>query len=193
MKAKKEEKQAAKGQCKKEDKKIARLNEQIETLSAEKDEIFEKLQRVSAEFANYQKRMAKQVSDSMAYEKESVIKSILPVLDNFEHTLTGAEKVSDAKELLKVVQTIYEQMISILKNHGIEQLESLGKPFDPATHEAMMQRAEADCDDGIVLQEFRKGYKLGGRVIRPGKVIVNKKAQPKQESDDGRQDVIEEN
>jgi len=193
MKAKKEEKQAAKSQSKKEVKKIDKLNEQIETLAAEKNEIFEKLQRVSAEFANYQKRMAKQVSDSMAYEKESVIKSILPIMDNFEHTLAGADKITDTKELLKAVEMIYEQMVSILKNHGIAQLESLGKPFDPATHEAMMQQNDADSDDGIVLQEFQKAYKLGDRVIRPGKVIVNKKAQPAQESDDSQEEAVEEN
>jgi len=163
------------------DKKTHKLNEQIETLEKEKNETFEKLQRVSAEFMNYQKRVSKQISDAVSYEKESMIKSLLPVLDNFDHTLTGAENIDDVESLLKGVKIIYDQMISILKSHGIEQVASVGEQFEPATHEAMMQRAETDVEDGVILEEFQKGYKLNGRVIRPGKVIVNKKTEQKQE------------
>jgi len=65
-------------------------------------------------------------------------------------------------------------MLDILKSHGVEQIKALDEEFDPALHQAMMQKAEPDKEDNIVLEEFQKGYKLNGRVIRPSKVIVNK-------------------
>ncbi len=149
--------------------------EQIDKLQAEKDELFAKLQRISADYANYQKRSAKQVSESVAYEKELVIKSILPVLDNLEHTLGGAEDIEDIESLCKGVKIIYDQMLSILKSYGVEQMDSVGQKFDPSCHEAMIQRAEPDKEEAVVLEEFQKGYRLGQKVLRPGKVIVNKK------------------
>jgi len=155
--------------------KLHRLHEQIDKLQAEKDELFAKLQRVSADYINYQKRSAKQIYESIAYEKEMIIKSLLPVLDNFEHTLNGAEGVEDIESFRKGVKIIYDQMLSILKSHGVEQIGSVGQKFDPSYHQAMMQRTESDKEDGIILEEFQKGYRLGDKVLRPGRVVVNKK------------------
>ena len=153
---------------------LEELRAQVEDLQKEKDELFEKLQRVSADYANFQKRAPKQVADTISYEKEKIIKTLLPALDNFEHTLQNAHSAEDVDVLAKGIQIIYDQMLDILKSHGIEQIEALGEKFDPALHEAMTQRGEPDRDENIVLEEFQKGYKLNGRVIRPSKVIVNK-------------------
>ena len=155
--------------------KLHRLYEQIDKLRAEKDELFAKLQRLSADYMNYQKRSAKQISESITYEKETIIKALLPVLDNFEHTLNGAEGIEDIESLHKGVKIIYDQMLSILKSYGVEQIGSVGQKFDPSYHQAMLQRAESDKEDGIILEEFQKGYRLGEKVLRPGRVIVNKK------------------
>jgi len=161
---------------------IKELQQQLNDLQKEKDEIFEKLQRVSADYANYQKRVPKQISDTIAYEKEMIIKSLLPALDNFEHTLQSFSLVQDKNEqsnedvsvFVKGVQIIYDQMLDILKSHGVEHIKALGETFDPALHEAIMQKTESDREENIVLEEFQKGYKLNGRVIRPSKVVVNK-------------------
>lgn len=153
---------------------LEELRAQIEELQKEKEEIFSKLQRVSADYANFQKRAPKQIADTISYEKENIIKSLLPALDNFEHTLQNAHVAEESGVLLKGVQIIYDQMLGILKSHGVEQIEALSEMFDPALHEAMTRRAEADREDNVVLEEFQKGYKLNGRVIRPSKVIVNK-------------------
>ncbi|MBN2181580.1 MAG: nucleotide exchange factor GrpE [Sedimentisphaerales bacterium] len=151
-----------------------KLRETIEDLLREKEELFEKLQRVSADYANFQKRVPKQIADSVAYEKEMIIKSLLPALDNFEHTLQNSDSAEDVSVLAKGIRIIYDQMLDILKSHGVEQMETLGENFDPALHEAMMQRSDPEKENNVVLQEFQKGYRLNGRVIRPGKVIVNK-------------------
>ncbi|MFA6186819.1 MAG: nucleotide exchange factor GrpE [Phycisphaerae bacterium] len=158
----------------KKDKHHNKLSEQIEKLTAEKDEVFAKLQRVSADYMNYQKRSARQVSEAIAYEKESVIKSLLPVLDNFEHSVCGGEKLEDAESLRKAIKMLYDQFLAILKNHGIEQITSVGGKFDPVCHQAMMNRTESDKEDFAILDEFQKGYRLGEKVLRPARVVVNK-------------------
>jgi len=137
--------------------------------------------RVSADYANYQKRAPKQIADCISYEKEKIIKSLLPVMDNFEHTLQNAKSADDIEVVIKGVQIIYDQMLDILKSHDVEQIRAIGEKFDPALHQAMMQRAEDGRQEDDILEEFQKGYKLNGRVIRPTKVIVNKLPQPQQE------------
>jgi molecular chaperone GrpE len=162
----------------------------IESLRAEKDELFAKLQRVSADYANYQKRVPKQITDSIAYEKERVIKTLLPALDNFEHTLQNAHSAENVDVLLKGIRIIYDQMLDILKYHNVEQIEALGEKFDPALHQAMTRQSNPDKAEDTVLEEFQKGYKLNGRVIRPSMVIVNK-FQEQQPGDDVKDQLAE--
>ena len=191
MKRAKEEKPKAEGPQKADEKRaklkkgeLEQLRQQLNDVQNEKDELFEKLQRVSADYANFQKRVPKQIADTICYEKEKIIKTLLPALDNFEHTLQSFNLVQDKKTqsaenadvLIKGVRIIYEQLLDILKSHGVEQIKAQGENFDPALHQAMMQKADSDREENIVLEEFQKGYKLNGRVIRPSKVVVNKQS-----------------
>ena len=158
--------------------------ERAENLQKENEELLAKLQRLGADYANFQKQATKQTSESVEYEKRKIIKTLLPALDNFEHTLQNAESAENADVLIKGIKIIYDQMLDILKSYGVEQIKALGEHFDPALHEAMMQRHEPEQAEDIVLEEFQKGYKLNGRVIRPSKVIVNKPAdeQPQEQT-----------
>ncbi|MFB0555137.1 MAG: nucleotide exchange factor GrpE [Phycisphaerae bacterium] len=174
MKQKRKEKTKTEDSQKETKSELEELRQTIESLQKEKDELFGKLQRVSADYANFQKRVPKQVADTICYEKERIIKTLLPALDNFEHTLQNATSAENADIFVKGIQIIYDQMLDILKLHGVEQIKAPGENFDPAQHEAMMQKTEPEKEDNIVLEEFQKGYKLNGRVIRPSKVIVNK-------------------
>ncbi len=153
------------------------IRSKADKLQKDKDELFAKLQRVSADYDNLQKRTARQIVDTIGYEKEKIIKTILPALDNFEHTLQNAQSAENVDALLKGIQIIYDQMLDILKSHNVEQIKALGEVFDPALHEAMMQKTDKEKEENIVLEEFQKGYTLNGRVIRPSKVIVNKITQ----------------
>ena len=181
MKQKKKEKQTAEDSKKAEHEEtklkkdeFEELRGTIESLQKEKDELFGKLQRVSADYANFQKRVPKQITDTICYEKERIIKTLLPALDNFEHTLQNAHSAENPDVLVKGIRIIYDQLLDILKSHGVEQIEALGEKFDPAVHQAMTQQTNSDKEENIVLEEFQKGYKLNGRVIRPSKVVVNK-------------------
>lgn len=155
----------------------------VENLTGEKDELLAKLQRVSADYANFQRRVPKQVADNIAYEKEKILKTVLPVLDNFEHTLQNANSSDDFDALVKGIRIVYDQMLDVLKVHGVVQIESVGTRFDPSKHEAMMRRTEDDQEDEVVLEEFQKGYRLNDRVLRPSKVVVNKKAEADSQAD----------
>jgi len=164
---------------------LEELREAVESLQKEKDELFAKLQRVSADYANFQKRVPKQIADTLGYEKERLIKTLLPALDNFEHTLQKAHSAEDVDVLVKGVRIIYDQMLDILKSHNVERIEALGTTFDPAVHEAMTQQSDPEKEANIVLEEFQSGYRLNGRVIRPSKVIVNKPKVDRQADQQG--------
>ena len=165
---------------KKEKDKQKKKNE-IEQLNQEKQELFEKFQRLSADYANFQKRAPKQLADSLAYEKDKLVKALLPVMDNFEHTMKNADKAENTEILATAIRIVYDQMLAALKSIGTEQINAAGQKFDPSMHQAMLRQTDPDKEEDIVLEEFQVGYKLDGRVIRPSKVVVNKlpeKPQP---------------
>jgi molecular chaperone GrpE len=165
---------------KKNDKQIHELEEQIEKLTAENQELLDKLQRLSADYTNYQKRVPRQVADSVAYEKKNIVRSLLPSLDNFDHAFTGfnaAHNDEASQNIIKGVRLIFDHMLDALKAIGLDKVSSVGRLFDPSRHEAMMQRTEPDKENGIVLEEYLPCYLLGGEVLRPAKVIVNKLPQ----------------
>ncbi|MBN1125129.1 MAG: nucleotide exchange factor GrpE [Sedimentisphaerales bacterium] len=181
MKKSKEEKKDKQEAMNKLDKKAARIVEELEQkideLSSEKQELLDKYQRLQADYANHVKRTPKQIADSVAYEKRVILLSLLPSLDNFAHALTSARSAKEnqsAEGIVKGVELILQHLLDALKVHGVQQVESLGKPFDPSVHEAVMQRYEEGKPDGIVLEEFQAGYLLNGQTLRPAKVIVNK-------------------
>lgn len=194
MKSKRKEKPKEQKQPSPKDSELEELHNKIDDLQNQKDELFEKLQRVSADYANFQKRAPKQIADSVAYEKENIIKTLLPALDNFEHTLQSAHSAENADDIIKGIQIIYDQMLNILKLHSVEQIKAIGETFDPTLHQAMMRKAEAGKEEDIVLEEFQKGYKLNGRVIRPSKVTVNKlkTEQEVQQAEEGQEEFQEE-
>jgi len=189
MKQKPKEKSDAQKHPRDKTKEAEELRAEIENLRKEKDELFGKLQRVSADYANFQKRSPKQIADSIAFEKERIIKTLLPGLDNLEHTLANAHASESLDVLIKGIRIIYEQMLDILKLHGVEQIKAVDQKFDPALHQAMMRKHDGEKDEDIVLEEFQKGYRLNGRVIRPSKVVVNKAPleQPGRQSEKSQQ------
>jgi len=136
--------------------------------------LFAQYQRLGADYDNFQKRIPRQIADAIGYEKEKIIRSLLPLLDNFDRTLQNAQSAQNADGIIKGIKIICDQMLDVLRSHGVEQVKARGEKFEPTLHEAVTQRDEPGKEDGVILEEFAKGYKLNGRVIRPSKVIVNK-------------------
>lgn len=142
--------------------------------------LFAQYQRLGADYDNFQKRVPRQVADAIGYEKEKIIRSLLPVLDNFDRTLQNAQSAQNADGIIKGIKIICDQMLDVLRSHGVEQIKAGGEKFEPTLHEAVTQTSEPTKEDGVILEEFAKGYKLNGRVIRPSKVLVNKVASKSQ-------------
>ena len=164
-------------------KDVDRHEKEIEELKrqlAEKTELaqgyFNQLQRLQADFENYQKRVEAERGRIAENACETIVSGLLDTLDNFERAVSHLEKLPEDEA--KGVIMVYRNMIDYLKGNGLERIAAAGCQFDPYRHDAIMQ-AEVDgtpdgAGDGTVLEEFQAGYTMKGKVIRPSKVKVAK-------------------
>ncbi|MGZ3861647.1 MAG: nucleotide exchange factor GrpE [Bacteroidia bacterium] len=136
-------------------------------------ELNDKYLRLYAEFDNFRKRSMRERADYLKYAGEEVFKDILPVVDDFERGLKAAESATEVKDVTGGVQLIYNKLTSILKQKGIEMMDSKGKDFDPETMEAITNIPAPTPElKGKVVDEVEKGYLMNGKVIRFAKVVV---------------------
>jgi molecular chaperone GrpE len=139
---------------------------------------------VHAEMENFKKRQQKLMSEQVCYANERFIKELIPVIDNFSLALqhmndANATENQEIKNLAKGVELITKQLGDVLSRFGVEEVKSLGTQFDPNFHDAVEHREVEKCESGSVVNEFQKGYKLNGRLIRPAKVCVAKNKEQK--------------
>ena len=172
------------GKDKSDDKKVKRLHDELEKAHAETKELQERYLRSAADFENYKKRMAKEAEENRKFAKEELIKAVIPTIDNLERAITHSENNAEAGALLEGIKMIYKQLTDTLAKFGVEQIESLGKPFDPNFHQALMQVKTNESPPNTVVTEVTKGYLLNGRLIRPSMVGVSVREgnEPVQES-----------
>ena len=139
----------------------------------------DRLLRVMAEHDNYKKRALREVSDFQKFANESLIKDMLPIIDNLERAVesSSAAKTSD-HAIVEGVQMTLKEIYKVLERFNLKSLESEGKPFDPNFHQAVLQEETSEHPENTVLKEMQKGYVLHDRLIRPAMVVVSK-AQPK--------------
>uniref|UniRef100_A0A0E0K2B2 GrpE protein homolog n=1 Tax=Oryza punctata TaxID=4537 RepID=A0A0E0K2B2_ORYPU len=150
------------------------LLSKISTLGAELTTERDRILRISADFDNYRKRVEREKLSLMTNVQGEVIESLLPVLDNFERAKTQIKVETERETKINdSYQSIYKQFIEILNSLGVEDVETVGKPFDPMLHEAIMREESVEYEEGVILQEFRKGFKLGERLLRPAMVKVS--------------------
>ncbi len=150
--------------------------DKMKAFQKERDDFKELLQRKQAEFENFQKRSEKEQEEFRKNSNANIIAEFLPFVESFENALEKmrGEKEINREKLLEGISLMEKQLKEFLKKEGLEEIESLGGKFDPSLHEAMMQDKDDEKEDGIVLEEFQKGYLLNGRLLRPSKVKVNK-------------------
>ena len=155
--------------------------EQVAALQAEAAKAKENWVRTAADFENFKKRAAREKIESAQYATAGVLQKVLPVLDNFEAALAAAQTAKDAKNdsFQSGVAMIQQQLKNVLLESGLEEIDALGKPFDPNLHEAISQQESADVPEGNVLLQLRKGYKFKDRLLRAATVIVAKKPEAK--------------
>ena len=145
-----------------------------EQVLAEFQEINAKYLRLYAEFDNYKKRVSKDKEELIKYGNESLLYEILPFIDHLEMALKHASnEVSSG--LVQGVEITLRELKKTLEKFGLTAIEADGKPFDPVVHHAMSQVERNDTEDNTVVEEFRRGYMLRDKVLRPALVAVSKK------------------
>nr|WP_272508149.1 nucleotide exchange factor GrpE [Salinibacter ruber] len=158
---------------------VEALREEVDGLKAEREELNERLLRKAAELENVRRRMDREKKRRHVAGKETVLESMLEVLDDFERSLDAAQDLDvsedpeSAYETLKGgVEMVYRKFQNQLQSLGVEPIEAEGQPFDEQLHEAMMRQPSDDVEPGNVLQEVQKGYTMGDRVLRHSRVVV---------------------
>ncbi|MGY0692870.1 nucleotide exchange factor GrpE [Virgibacillus sp. FSP13] len=156
-----------------DESKMETLKEEMENVKQEKDDLYQKLLRSQAEFENFKKRSQKEKEKERKYKSQDLVNELLPALDNFERALN--QEVTEAnKSFVEGITMVYNQLKDALKNQGVEEIEAVGKTFDPNLHHAVMQIEDDEMESNSVVEELQKGYILKDRVIRPAMVKVNK-------------------
>ena len=150
--------------------KLKKQHEEIQRLTQELAEKNDKYLRAFADYQNYQKRMEKEL---LICEDEQKKKYLSEILD-FEDLLKKAYEDADPKTGLKLLLSNLEKF---LEKEGVTYIECKGKPFDHTVHHAISTVEPKDCEDGTVVEEIKKGYRLGGKLLRPCQVIVAKKKE----------------
>ena len=154
---------------------IKELEVKLEAANQEISQNYDLFLRASAELENYKKRSAREMDEFRKYANESLLKEILPALDNLERAIDSSSKdKSTNNSVVEGVDMTLKEIFRVFEKFAVKPIESLGKPFDPAFHQAMMQEKAEDVEENIVLKELQKGYTIHGRLLRPAMVVVSK-------------------
>ncbi len=129
--------------------------------------------RNAAELDNFRKRAAREAQETRAYANADLLRAILPVLDNFEMGLEAARAESETSMIFMGMSMVQRQLADFLRDMGVQEVEALGRAFDPNLHDAVAQEASADVPEGTVLRVTRRGYKLKDRLLRAASVVVS--------------------
>jgi molecular chaperone GrpE len=153
---------------------LEKLREQLEEKTKQCDEYFDMLQRTAAEYDNFRKRTAKEKEVLYSEALGDVIAAFLPVIDNIERALGACSQNNeeDEQSIKEGINLIYRQINDILKKLGVKEIKSVGEVFDPKVHDAVMHIEDESYEDGIVVEEFQKGYIYKDKVIRHSVVKV---------------------
>lgn len=144
-----------------------------EQLQKQLDEAEDRYLRLRADFDNFRRRANLDKEAQEKYRAQKLVTELLPVLDNFERALQVTPEHEETKSLLQGIEMVYKTLVSALEKEGVEPIETVGKPFDPTIHQAVMTESDESAEPNFVLAELQKGYKLKDRVIRPSMVKVN--------------------
>lgn len=159
------------------------LEKKLKNSELESKQTYDRFLRVSADFENYKKRTAREISEFRKYANESLISEMLNVVDNLERAIissTGNDKVNNC--LVEGVGLTLKEILKVFENYGVKPMESLCKAFDPNFHQAVMQQESEEHPENTVIAELQKGYMIHDRLLRPSMVIVST-AKGKPEND----------
>jgi len=159
---------------KKTDKPLKELEAKLKGVKDEAKQTYDRLLRVSAEFENYKKRSSREINEFRKFANESLIKEMLPVLDNLERAIASSGDDENTNScILEGVDMTLKEILRIFEKFGVKPIESPGKIFDPCFHQAVMQEESEKHPENTVLKELQKGYMIHDRLLRPAMVVVS--------------------
>ncbi len=157
------------------------LKEKLAQVEQERDTFKDQLYRKAADYENFRRQKEREAAAYLKYAEEGVIKKLLPSLDDLERVIKNADKFlannPDAKIYVEGVKLVHQKLLKTLEERGVTRIESLGKKFDVAYHEALTQMPKSDVEPETVVDEFEAGYMLHDKVIRHAKVVVSKEIE----------------
>ncbi|MCK6455955.1 MAG: nucleotide exchange factor GrpE [Phycisphaerae bacterium] len=156
---------------------------QIEQLRQELASLNDKYLRAKAETVNVSRRLNEERAEAVRLAHASFVRDLLKVVDDLERTRTFLKDRSDDDALATGVRMIYDDLMKVLRDHGVEPMESVGRPFDPTRHEALMQQDSTEHPPGTVVAELSRGYMIRDRVLRAARVAVARTPEAKAAAD----------
>ena len=144
---------------------------ELDVALRERGEYLQLAQRTQADFENFRKRASRDTALAGERARSSVVKELLPVLDNLERALSSANP--EESHLAGGVQLVHSELVGVLSRNGVEQFDPKGDKFDPTDHEALTVRPEEGTEPGFVIETVEKGYRSGDTVLRPARVVVS--------------------
>lgn len=157
-------------------KKLASVSDDIEAAKAEAAASADRLSRLQADWENYRRRTERDRVTERERACEGLVKDLLPAIDDLEraiaHAQASAEGNEVAQQLTDGVSAVHEKVVSVLERQGVEVIDPAGQPFNPMDHQAVGRVENADEYDETVADVYQKGYRMGGKVVRPAMVTV---------------------
>jgi molecular chaperone GrpE len=151
----------------------ARPDDSVAALTRERDDYYDRLLRKTAEFDNYRKRIDRERREQADAAASDLIQDILLLVDDFDRALQ-VDAASQPDAYQRGIELIHKQLLDLLRKRGVTPIDALGADFDPHVHQAVAHEASPGHRDGEVIEEFRRGYKLRDRLLRPAMVKVAK-------------------
>ena len=152
---------------------LKEIQAELETAKQEAKETYDRFLRISAEFENYKKRSAREMDDFRKYANQSLVKEMLAVVDNLERALNSSNGNSNNdKCMADGVNMTLKEILKVFEKFNVKPIESVGQPFDPTFHQAMMQEETDEHPENTNINELQKGYMIHDRLLRPSMVVV---------------------
>ena len=163
---------------------LKEMEARLESAKIEASQLYDRFLRVSAEFENYKKRSSREMDELRKFANESLIKKMLPVVDNLERAILSISDDEEANNsLAEGVDMTLKEVLKVFETYNVKPIESLGEAFDPSFHQAVTQELTEDTEENIVLKELQKGYLIHDRLLRPAMVVVSR-AKEKHDNND---------
>jgi molecular chaperone GrpE len=150
---------------------VESLKEELKKERKTSEEYLNKLKYLQADFENYKKRVTREIGDAITFGNQKLITEFLTVLDELEYAINAGKNSSNKDALLHGVEITLKKLIGLLEKEGLSKIETVGKAFNPLTHE-VVQRVSGSNGEELIVEEIRAGFTLKGKVIRPSLVKI---------------------